>query len=121
MSRCRREAILAEEERKLKNLLNQSRPRVDAVAALIESLKERGFVKGKMALDQINLAANLHAAILKNLPGVEVIDGYPLLREIRGAVKTAEEIARLEKSAAITEKAFLEAVEVIREGVSRIL
>jgi Xaa-Pro aminopeptidase len=83
------EAILAEEERKLKNLLNRSRPRVDAVAALIKSLKERGLVKGKIALDQMNLTANLHAAILKNLPGVEVIDGYPLLREIR-AVKTAK-------------------------------
>lgn len=112
-------AILAEEERKLKNLLNRSRPRVDAVAALIESLKERGLVKGKMALDQMNLTANLHAAILKNLPGVEVIDGYPLLREIR-AVKTAEEIGRLEKSASKTEKAFLKAVEVIREGVTEL-
>jgi Xaa-Pro dipeptidase len=104
-------------DKRLRELMAGSPKKPDALTALAESLSERNLAKGRMALDEFNIPFPLAESIKGKLPGVEIIPGYPLLREIR-SVKTAEEIARLERAVEITEKAFFRALSFIREGAT---
>ncbi len=106
-------------EKKMTDLLSASKHKIDALTALTESLEERGLVKGNIALDGMNISPALWQAIQKKMPGAEMMDGYPLLREIR-AVKTPEEVKRLEESIGITEKAFLKSLVQVREGATEL-
>lgn len=110
-------AALSKEAKKLHDLMVSSKHKADAVTALVEALQERGFTRGKVALDAVNIPPALLQAIQKRLPDVEWVDGYALLREIR-AVKSSEEIKRLEESIGLTEKAFLKSIEKITEGAT---
>jgi Xaa-Pro aminopeptidase len=110
------EAILSKTEQRMKGLLSSGKHKEDAVTALVDSLQERGLAKGRIALDEMNITPTLYRAIQRKLPGIDLVDGYPILREIR-AVKTPQEVKRLERCAEITEKAFKKALEIIREGV----
>jgi Xaa-Pro aminopeptidase len=104
-------------ETRLRDLLSRAPGKADALSALAESLNERNLARGRLALDELNIPFPLADSIKARLPGLEIIPGYPLLREIR-SVKTPEEVARLERAADITEKAFFRALSFIREGAS---
>jgi Xaa-Pro aminopeptidase len=110
---------LSPSEVRLKELFSVSKRKEDAAGALAESLAERGLARGKIALDEMNIPAPLYRTIQDKLHGVEVIPGYALLREIR-SVKTPEEIARLEKAVEITENAFHQSLQRIREGIREV-
>lgn len=112
-------ASLSTTEKRLENLLSSAKHKGDAVEALAESLVDKGFAKGRIAIDEMNITPTLYCNIQKKLPDAEIVDGYPILREIR-AVKTPEEVNRLERSVEITEKAFKKAIEVIREGLTEL-
>jgi Xaa-Pro aminopeptidase len=104
-------------EKRLRDLLSRPPKKADALSALVESLDERNLVKGRMALDELNIPFPLAESIREKLSGLEIVPGYSMLREIR-AVKTPEEVARLERAVDITEKAFFRALSFIREGAS---
>jgi Xaa-Pro dipeptidase len=110
---------LSPSEQRLKELFSVSKRREDAGSALAESLAERGLACGKIAVDEMNIPSPLYRTIQDKLPGAKIIQGYALLREIR-AVKTPEEITRLEKSVEITENAFHQAIQSIREGIREV-
>jgi len=106
---------LSTTEKRLENLLSSTKHKEDAVTALAGSLLDKGLAKGRIAIDEMNITPTLYRTIQKRLPDAEIIDGYPILREIR-AVKTQEELNRIQRSTEITEKAFLKAIGIIREG-----
>ncbi|HSR12009.1 MAG TPA: Xaa-Pro peptidase family protein, partial [Thermodesulfobacteriota bacterium] len=110
------DAVLSPDEELLKEILAASPPSEDAVAALVQGLEERGLARGRIALDEMNTPAPLYRAVEERLPGAEVLPGYSIFREMR-SVKTAEEVALLERAAALTEQAFHRSLAVIREGV----
>lgn len=114
-----KEAALSEKEKRLGNLLSTTKHKDDAVSALTGGLIDKGLAKGRIAIDEMNITPTFHLAIQKKLPDAEIVDAYPILREIR-AVKTTEELNRLERSVEITEKAFKKAIKVIREGVTEL-
>lgn len=112
-------ATLSKTEKRLENLLSMTKHKEDAMTALAESLADKGLSKRRIAIDEMNITPTLYRTIQKKLPDAEIVDGYPLLREIR-AVKTPEELNRLERSVDITEEAFKKATEIIREGVTEL-
>jgi Xaa-Pro aminopeptidase len=109
------QSSLSPSEQRLKELLS-AKGNEDAISALVESLGERGLARGRIALDEMNIPAPLYRTIQEKLPEAEIIPAYAILREIR-AVKTPEEVKRLEKAVEITENAFHAAIQHIREGI----
>ncbi len=110
------QSALSPTEQRLNELFSTAPRKETAVNALVESLQERGLARGRIALDEMNIPAPLYRTIREKLPEAEVIPGYAILKEIR-AVKTPDEVQRLEKAVEITERAFHKAVQHIREGV----
>jgi Xaa-Pro aminopeptidase len=114
-----KEAVLSEKEQRLRNLRSSTKKKEDATSALIEGLMESGLNRKRIAIDEMNITPSVYESIHKQLPEADIIDGYSILRQIR-AVKTSEEIERLERSAEIIEKAFMKAIGIIREGVTEL-
>lgn len=112
-------ATLSDTEKCLDVLLSTRKHKEDALTALVESMAERGLTNGRVGIDEMNITPSLYRTLQTRMPGAEIVDGYPILRQIR-AVKTSEEVDRLERSAEITEKAFMKAIEMIREGVTEL-
>lgn len=114
-----KDTALSKSEKRLEDLFALSKHREDAVSALVDSLADRDLAQSRIAIDEMNVTPTLYRELQKRLPDAEIIDGYPILREIR-AVKTSEELERLERSAEITEKACKNAMECIHEGVTEL-
>jgi len=113
------EGDLLETEQKLKELLNNMKKGEDPVSALINGLTERGLIGKRIAIDEMNITPKLFESIRKKVSNTEILYGYSMMREIR-SVKTEEEIKRLQRSAEIIEKGFLDAIQNIHEGISEI-
>ncbi len=111
------EATLSNTEERYQRLLTSSKPKKDAVAALTECLADIGVTKGRIAIDEGNITPSVYNALNENLPKVEFIQGYQILREIR-LIKTHNEMSRLERSAEIVESGVNNALKVIREGAT---
>ena len=111
------EATLSITEERFQRLLTSSKPKKDAVTALTECLADIGVTKGRIAIDGGNITPSAYSTIKENLPKVEFIQGYQILREIR-LIKTHNEVSRLERSAEIVESGINNALKVIREGAT---
>jgi len=111
------EAILSNTEERFQRLLTSSKPKKDAVTALTECLADIGVTKGRIAIDGGNITPSAYSALKENLPKVEFIQGYQILREIR-LIKTHNEVSRLERSAEIVESGVNNALKIIREGAT---
>jgi len=108
-----------ETEQKLKKLLNNMKEGEDPVSALINGLAERGLIGKRIAIDEMNITPKLFESIRKKVSNTEILYGYSMMREIR-SVKTEEEVKRLQRSAEIIEKGFLNAIQNIHEGMNEI-
>lgn len=106
-------------EQKLKKLLNNMKKGEDPISALINGLTESGLIGKRIAIDEMNITPKLFESIRKKVSNTEILYGYSMMREIR-AVKTEEEVKRLQRSAEIIEKGFLSAIQNIHEGMSEI-
>ena len=111
------EATLSNTEERFQRFLTSSKPKKDAVTALTECLADIGVAKGRIAIDGGNITPSAYSTIKENLPKVEFIQGYQILREIR-LIKTHNEVNRLERSAEIVESGIKKALKVIREGAT---
>jgi Xaa-Pro dipeptidase len=116
---CPADAVLNAEEKRYQRLVAASNPKEDAVTALVAHLSDIGLTQGRIAIDEMNLPLHTYRSIEKQLPQVQFTQGYEMIREIR-AIKTPEELARLERSSAIIEKGIAAAMGVIREGITEI-
>lgn len=112
-------SLLSETEQRLKKFLENMKKNEDPPSALVNGLRDRGLIGGKIALDEMNITSQLFDRIRKMLSNTEIIYGYSLMKELR-AVKSEEEVKRLKRSAEIIEKAFLNTIQKIHEGISEI-
>lgn len=89
----------------------------DATKALFHAIRESGLSESRVAVDERNFTRRQFADLQREFPKAEFVDGYETFRTIR-AVKTAEEIERLRRSAQATEDGLRRAVAIMKEGVS---
>ena len=110
------DATLNDTEKRYQSLLTSSKPKKNAVTALIECLSELG-VTGRIAFDEGNITPSTYNTIKESLSNIEFIQGYQILREIR-LIKTQTEVNRLERSSEIIESGIKHALSAIREGAT---
>jgi Xaa-Pro aminopeptidase len=91
----------------------------DAIGALRVALADAGVDRGRVGfeLDQLPVAAARR--IEAELPGLELADASPLLRELRRR-KTAPELARIRRAASALDEAIAETVGAIRVGTTEL-
>jgi Xaa-Pro dipeptidase len=83
------------------------------------AVTKRGLSKKKIAVDLNNLSPLRWEQMHRNLPDVNFVDGTELLNEIR-AVKTPEEVERIQRATEITEKAMEDALEIAQPEIMEI-
>ncbi|MDG6901882.1 MAG: aminopeptidase P family protein [Nitrososphaerota archaeon] len=84
---------------------------------LIATLKDKSLARGKIGLDAAGFSPFQAEKMSKALPDAKLADGTQAIMKTR-AVKTEEEVVRLEKAAKITEAGFDAAERRVREGVT---
>jgi Xaa-Pro dipeptidase len=87
-----------------------------AVDVLVAALAARGLTEARIGVELEALPAHLAQAISEQLPHARLADCTNLIRLIR-AVKSREELGRLERAAAISEQAARDALAVIGPGI----
>lgn len=90
---------------------------VTAVDALVDALVERGLTRARIGVELEAVPGRTAQALSDRLPGAQLLDCSNLIRMIR-AVKSADELARLERAAVIAEHAMQEALARLRPGRS---
>ena len=98
------------------SLLQNSKIYVDAPSALSAALRDLEL-SGRVALDGSGLRPKALEAVRERLGGLEVVEGWGLLREIR-MVKTPLEVERLRRATEVVEKAMEDSLEILSPGVS---
>lgn len=106
---------LPDPARNLLERLHQGRAYPTSVAALASVLRERGLARAPIGLEMEGLTLQQKAALIDALPDATFKDCTNLLRLIR-AVKSVEEIARLQRGAEISEQAGMECFAMARPG-----
>jgi Xaa-Pro dipeptidase len=86
-----------------------------AVDALVSAIKRRGLDGSRVGFELEGLPPPLVEEIRERLPAATILDCSNLLRVVR-AVKSAEEIARLEHAAAAAERAAQAAIQAMWPG-----
>jgi len=77
---------------------------------------QRGLARMKIAIDLNQLSPLRWETIRKNLPDVKFVNGTELLNDLK-AVKTPEEINRIQHATEITEKSMEDALEIAQPNI----
>jgi len=85
--------------------------------ALIAALRKLGLQDKRVGIDELGLLDGYFEAVVEKLPHATFSKASSLLRWVR-KVKTETEIARLRKSAMMTEQAIRAAAAIAHEGVT---
>lgn len=85
------------------------------IDALADLLKKRGLTKGKMGIDLTYLPATSHARLRELLPGFELVDTTEEVAAVR-AIKSPDEVSKLEHAAKVTHAAIVEAMAASKLG-----
>lgn len=109
----------SEETALVMGLHRSASPETDGASALLKAIEDKGLTGAKIALDTSGLSPPQYEHLKSKLQGVELIDGAPLLREIR-LVKTEGEIERIKRATAITEKSMEDALEIVRDEITEL-
>lgn len=88
-----------------------------AVDALVAALAARGLERARIGLDESGVSAPTWAEIVRRLPGASLVPAANLWWDVR-MVKTPEELRRLRRASAITERAMNAAFLLIKPGVT---
>ena len=86
----------------------------DALAAVLGDL---GMLGGRVGLDEANVFPATWRRLEERLAATTLIPGYQLLRGAR-AVKSADEVARLERAALIAEDGIAAVLGMLKPGVA---
>lgn len=89
----------------------------EQMETLIATLKDKDLDRGRIGLDAAGFNPFQAERLSKALPQTRLVDGTQVIMKTR-AVKTEEEVARLEKAAKITEAGFDAAERLAGEGVT---
>jgi Xaa-Pro dipeptidase len=99
-------------------LLRDARSVDTAFDGLRDALRARGLLTGRIGFDEKGLPnPAFYDRVVTALRGAEVVPADHLFRRIR-MVKTAEEIARMQRAAEISDEAWQAAAGAIREGAT---
>ena len=85
------------------------------VDVLVEVLRERGLLGGRIGIEKDTFPTGAYEALRKEVPETQFVDCHSLFDEAR-MVKTAAEIELLQEAGTITEKAIQFAFELARPG-----
>ena len=109
---------LPEMQRRQAAMLRGARSVGTALEGLREGLKALGLSSGRIGFDEKGLPSpKFYDQVVGALPGFEVVMANHLFRKIR-MIKTAEEIALMERAAQINDEAWLAAAQAIKPGVT---
>lgn len=85
---------------------------------IIKFLKDKG-INGLCGMELDIIPANVYLKWAKSLDVTNILDISPILREIR-MIKSAYEIEQIKKSGEISDKVFLKAREILKEGLTEL-
>ena len=106
---------LSDAEQRIFNILHRPQQNATPIDALLNVLKERGLTDARIGIEMEGLSPKAKDAIKAGLPTAQIKDCSNLIRLIR-MVKTEDELARLIRSAEISETAAMEALTLARPG-----
>ena len=89
----------------------------DKIRVTTEGLRRRGLERSRIGIDMGHTPASTLLALQESLPAARFVCAESLLMRLR-AVKTPEQILRVQRSIAIAEQAFSQICSVIRQGMS---
>jgi Xaa-Pro dipeptidase len=112
---CSIEKTLVEAESWIKNVRTYTEFADNPIDALSAALKELGLDKGKLGIDLDFLPTSSNERLLANLPGLSLVNSTEAIAKIR-AIKTADEVAFMEKTTKQTHKAVLDAMASSKAG-----
>jgi Xaa-Pro aminopeptidase len=110
---------LSEQTLQLIDLYQGSTQEEDGISSLIKAIKDKNLTKGVIALDTSGITPTFYEYLKAKLPEAKIIDGTPLLQEIR-MVKTDLEVERIKRATAITEKSMEDSLEIAREEITEL-
>jgi Xaa-Pro aminopeptidase len=87
------------------------------VEALVAAIKDKGFAKGTLGIDELGITPQCMEQLRSELPDVKWVRCFNLLERVR-ASKTPEEVGRLRRAAAIAEGSINAALSIAAEGIS---
>ena len=109
-------ARLSEAERKLATIYFGQPLAKGIVESLVQVLRERGIVKGKIGFDETNVNASRMGALKRALPKTSIVRAKRIFEMIR-MVKTEEEIERIRRAVEATEKGIQAVMDAAKPGV----
>jgi Xaa-Pro dipeptidase len=107
---------LSGQDRRMQELLDREDDG-DAVKSLARAIKDRGLQSAKIGIDEIGILPEYWDALVELLPDAKLTRASGIFRYAR-AIKTAEEIIRLRKSAQIADLSIAAAFDIAREGAT---
>ena len=106
---------LSDGEQRIFDILHRPQQNATPTDALLSILKARGLTGARLGIEMEGLSPRAKDAIEARLPTAQIKDCSNLIRLIR-MVKTKDELARLIRSAEISETAAMEALALARPG-----
>lgn len=103
--------------RHLQSLISAPSAFTRALDALIDLIQQRGLAAAHVGVDEAGMIPSLLKELRAALPRMRISPASALFKQIR-AVKTSEEIRRLEKAVQATEAGIKAAVAAAREGMT---
>src|SRR5579872_2819386 len=111
------ERPLDEIERFVKERVVDRQAYPTVVDACVAAIEDAGLTRARIAYDERSMFPQTFAALQQRLPSASFVPGWDTLRRIR-AVKTAEEVRRLQASVGLTEQAITAAMRIATPGVT---
>lgn len=109
---------LSQQHQRIEALLLAREDDGEAVEALVSAIKERGLQRARIGVDEIGVLPQYWDALVEALPGATFVRAADVFRYAR-AIKAAEEVSRLRRSAQIADLLIEAALDVAREGVAQ--
>jgi Xaa-Pro dipeptidase len=91
----------------------------NSVEALIAALKDRRLDRATIGVDEVGITPQCMEQLVEALPTAKFVRCFSLLEKVR-SIKTADEIDRLRKAAAVTEQSIETAFGTVHEGMTEI-
>jgi len=91
--------------------------RDNPISVVIEALKEKGFDRSTIGVEYRSIEMMYAEQLRAQLPDATLVDGEPVLWELR-MLKSESEIARIRRAAAITSEVMSLAYATAQEGMS---
>jgi Xaa-Pro aminopeptidase len=114
---CTNEQIQARRDSWIADLRGYVEYRQSPMEPAAEAVREKGAAGGTVAVEKRYLTAHFYEELQRLLPRARLVDVGPFFDRVR-AVKTAGEIARMERAAQATEQAIRRAFEAVHPGLT---